>query len=78
MVNVAGQSNFVRNKIRWYFFGGKQMFSLRRRLCEYWVASEERLVRGFERVSLVGGVTCRIRDGVVIRGGSTNDLNVVG
>ena len=54
------------------------MFSLRRRLCEDWVASEERLVRGFERVSLAGGVTYRIRDGVVIRGGPTNDLNVVG
>lgn len=78
MVNVAGQSNFIRNKIRRYFFEGKQKFSLRRRLCEDWVASEERLVRGFERVSLLGGVTYRIRDGVVIRGVSTNDLNVVG
>ena len=44
------------------------MFSLRRRLCEDCVASEERLVRGFVRVSPVGGVTYRIRDGVVIRG----------
>ena len=60
------------------FFDWKQIFSLKRRLCEDWVALEEVFVRGFGRISLVGDVTYRIRDGVVIRGVSTNGLNVVG